>query len=162
MTDLGLLIDNADVAATGGAVSHGAAVAIGTHAALRLSVLALDAPVELVETWRRLCTSLGIVTTSPLPWSELEPFLKMDKKRDQHGIGWVLLQDVGQSVTGVRLPIEAAERMWTEHVYVPGDATFAETASSVHPRVLVLFGVNLIGGLIHRAVAKKNQPPEEE
>ncbi|MCB0879132.1 MAG: iron-containing alcohol dehydrogenase [Thermoleophilia bacterium] len=145
--NLGHTLAHTIEAATGGAVSHGAAVAIGTHVALRLSELVLDAPHGLVETWNELCTQFGIVTRSPLAWEQLEPFLKLDKKRDRHGIGWVLLDDVGAPVTGVRLPVEAAQRVWNEHVHVPRpESTLplaAEVASSRHPRVLVLFGVNL-------------------
>lgn len=144
--NLGHTLAHAIEAATGGAVSHGAAVAIGTHAALRLSELVLDAPHELVDTWHELCMQLGIVTTSPLDWEELEPFLKLDKKHDAHGLGWVLLQDVGEPVTGVRLPVEAAQRMWDVHVHVEGEhgsSDVVESASPRHPRVLVLFGVNL-------------------
>lgn len=144
--NLGHTLAHAIEAATGGAVSHGAAVAIGTHVALRLSELVLDAPADLVTTWNELCMQMGIVTSSPLAWEQLEPFLKLDKKRDRHGLGWVLLQQFGQPVTGVRLPIEAAQRVWETHVRVERPAsTFggAETATTLHPRVLVLFGVNL-------------------
>jgi 3-dehydroquinate synthetase/3-dehydroquinate dehydratase/shikimate kinase len=145
--NLGHTLAHAVEAATGGAVSHGAAVAIGTHAALRLSELVLDAPGELVETWQQLCMQLGIVTTSPLAWEELEPFLKLDKKRDSAGLGWTLLEGIGAPVTGARLPIAAARRMWEEHVYVGSGETggngLVESASLRHPRVLVLFGVNL-------------------
>ena len=132
-------------AATGGAVTHGAAVAIGTHAALRLGELVLDAPSDLVETWRELCMRRGVVTTSPLQWDALEPFLSLDKKRDAQGLGWVLLGDLGDPVTGVRIPIAAVRRVWDEHVRVGDDVEegFAESASPRHPRVLVLFGVNL-------------------
>jgi 3-dehydroquinate synthase/shikimate kinase/3-dehydroquinate synthase len=144
--NLGHTLAHAIEAATGGAVSHGAAVAIGTHAALRLSELVLDAPGELVETWHDLCMPLGIVTTSPLAWEELEPYLKLDKKNDRHGLGWVLLEDIGAPVTGVRIPVEAARRIWEEHVRVGGSehaADIVESASPRHPRVLVLFGINL-------------------
>lgn len=145
--NLGHTLAHAIEAATGGAVSHGAAVAIGTNAALRLSALVLDAPAELVETWQSLCMRMGIVTTSPLAWEELEPFLKLDKKNDRHGIGWVLLEGVGAPVTGSRLPVEAARRVWEEHVHVGNDreaeSGFVTAASMRHPRVLVLFGVNL-------------------
>lgn len=144
--NFGHTLGHAIEAATGGAVSHGAAVAIGTCAALHLGELVLDAPHELVERWSDLCMRLGIVTSSPLAWEELEPFLKLDKKRDQHGLGWVLLEQVGSPVTGVRLPVEAARRVWEEHVYVAGgdlEPSIAESASLRHPRVLVLFGVNL-------------------
>ncbi len=145
--NLGHTLAHAVEAATGGAVSHGAAVAIGTNAALRLSELVLDASGELVETWQSLCMQMGIVTTSPLAWEELEPFLALDKKHDRHGIGWVLLEEVGSPVTGARLPIAAARRVWEEHVHVGdsdsnGNGT-VEAASTLHPRVLVLFGVNL-------------------
>lgn len=145
--NLGHTLAHAIEAATGGAVSHGAAVAIGTHAALRLSQLVLDAPPELVDTWHELCTQMGIVTTSPLAWDELEPFLRLDKKQDAQGLGWVLLEDIGEPVTGVHLPIQAAQRVWDEHVHVDsgeaGGGDVVETASPRHPRVLVLFGVNL-------------------
>jgi shikimate kinase/3-dehydroquinate synthase len=150
--NLGHTLAHAVEAATGGAVSHGAAVAIGTHAALRLGTLVLDASEELVDTWRELCMQLGIVTSSPLPWEALEPFLALDKKRDSAGIGWVLLEDVGVPVTGVRLPVKAARRVWEEHVRVDNghgrdgvdaDVGVVESASPMHPRVLVLFGVNL-------------------
>ena len=152
--NLGHTLAHAIEAATGGAVSHGAAVAIGTNAALRLSELVLDAPSELVETWQSLCMRMGIVTTSPLAWEELEPFLKLDKKHDRHGIGWVLLEEVGSPVTGSRLPVAAARRVWDEHVHVgngqPGHGAgetsttgVVVSASMRHPRVLVLFGVNL-------------------
>ena len=144
--NLGHTLAHAIEAATGGAVSHGAAVAIGTHVALHLSELVVDAPHELVETWNELCMQLGIVTSSPLAWDELEPFLKLDKKRDRHGIGWVLLQDIGRPVTGVRLPVDAARRVWEEHVCVrraEPTMPIAEAASLRHPRVLVLFGINL-------------------
>ncbi len=145
--NLGHTLAHAIEAATGGAVRHGAAVAIGTHAALRLSELVIDASPDLVETWLDLCTRFGIVTSSPLAWEELEPHLQLDKKRDRHGIGWVLLADVGEPVTGVRFPVEAARTVWERHVRVPigeldaGD--LVESASLRHPRVLVLFGVNL-------------------
>jgi shikimate kinase/3-dehydroquinate synthase len=144
--NLGHTLAHAIEAATGGAVSHGAAVAIGTHVALRLSELVLDAPNDLVATWNQLCMQMGIVTSSPLAWEQVEPFLKLDKKRDRHGLGWVLLQGVGRPVTGVRLPVEAAQRVWDEHVRVKrSGSTFegVESASRLHPRVLVLFGVNL-------------------
>ncbi|MCW2923386.1 MAG: 3-dehydroquinate synthase [Thermoleophilia bacterium] len=146
--NLGHTLAHAIEAATGGAVTHGAAVAIGTHAALRLSELVLDAPASSVETWRELCAQLGIVTSSPLSWDELEPFLALDKKRDSRGLGWVLLEGVGEPVTGVRLPVEAARRVWDECIRVgegdrPGEGAPVETASPRHPRVLVLFGVNL-------------------
>ncbi|MCW2928619.1 MAG: 3-dehydroquinate synthase, partial [Thermoleophilia bacterium] len=145
--NLGHTLGHAIEAATGGAVSHGAAVAIGTHAALRLSELVVDAPAELVATWHELCMSLGIVTTSPLTWEALEPFLSLDKKRDRHGIAWVLLAGVGDPITGVRLPLEAARRVWEEHVHMPAPTEHGrgllESASPRHPRVLVLFGVNL-------------------
>ena len=148
--NLGHTLAHAIEAATGGAVSHGAAVAIGTHAALHLSELVLDAPHELVETWQQLYMDMGIVTSSPLAWDELAPFLKLDKKHDRHGLGWVLLEAVGSPVTGVRLPVEAARRMWDEHVQVGerGDGSaggngLVSAASLRHPRVLVLFGVNL-------------------
>ncbi len=144
--NLGHTLAHAIEAATGGAVSHGAAVAIGTNAALRLSELVLDAPSELLETWQQMCMQMGIVTTSPLAWEELEPFLKLDKKHDRHGIGWVLLEQVGAPVTGSRLPVAAARRVWDEHVHVGNgqpDSGAVESASMRHPRVLVLFGVNL-------------------
>jgi shikimate kinase/3-dehydroquinate synthase len=143
--NLGHTLAHAIEAATGGAVSHGAAVAIGTHVALRLSELVVGAPGELVDRWNDLCMRMGIVTTSPLAWEELEPFLQLDKKRDRHGIGWVLVEDVGRPVTGVRLPVAAAQRVWEEHVRVAVDAdgVVTEAASLRHPRVLVLFGVNL-------------------
>jgi 3-dehydroquinate dehydratase len=146
--NLGHTLAHAIEAATGGAVSHGAAVAIGTHGALRISELVLDTPSDLVETWHELCMRLGIVTTSPLDWDELEPFLLLDKKRDTDGIAWTLLERVGVPVTGVRLPVEAARRVWDEHLHVDGGdhaagAGVVEAASPRHPRVLVLFGVNL-------------------
>lgn len=143
--NLGHTLAHAIEAATGGAVSHGAAVAIGTHAALRLSALAIDAPEELADSWCELCMRLGIVTRSPLAWEELEPYLALDKKRDTAGINWVLLADVGEPVTSARLPTEAARRVWEEHVHVArdGDDALVEVASLRHPRVLVLFGINL-------------------
>jgi len=145
--NLGHTLGHAIEAATGGAVSHGSAVAIGVHAALRLSELALDASPELAVRWRDLCTSMGIVTTSPLAWSELEPFFALDKKRDEHGIAWVLLGDVGDPITEQRLPLAAAQRVWEDHVHVAHECAVGEmlvaSASPRHPRVLVLFGANL-------------------
>ncbi|MCW2955146.1 MAG: 3-dehydroquinate synthase [Thermoleophilia bacterium] len=143
--NLGHTLGHAIEAATGGAVSHGAAVAIGTHVALRLSELVLDAPPGVAQTWHELCMRMGIVTTSPLEWSQLEPYLMMDKKRDSDGLGWVLLADIGAPVTGVRLPIDAASRVWDEFIRVGGERVGAgvESASPRVPRVLVLFGANL-------------------
>ena len=146
--NLGHTLAHAIEAATGGAVSHGAAVAIGTHVALRLSELVVDAPDGTADAWNDLCMRMGIVTRSPLAWEELEPFLALDKKRDATGINWVLLERPGAPVTGARLPIEAARRVWEDHVHVQHDPDHAgrpmlELASHRHPRVLVLFGVNL-------------------
>ncbi|MCW2949630.1 MAG: aroB, partial [Thermoleophilia bacterium] len=147
--NLGHTLGHTIEAATGGAVSHGAAVAIGVHAALRLSELVLDAPSQLADEWRSLCMSMGVVVSSTLAWEQLEPFLALDKKRDEGGINWVLVAGIGQPVTEVRLPVEAARRVWEEHIHVaPSDAVGDESrpieaASLRHPRVLVLFGVNL-------------------
>jgi 3-dehydroquinate dehydratase-2 len=60
----------------------------------------------------------------------------------------VLLQEVGVPVTGARIPVEAARRVWDDHVRVARDereeqVDLVETASPRHPRVLVLFGINL-------------------
>ncbi|MCW2974048.1 MAG: 3-dehydroquinate synthase, partial [Thermoleophilia bacterium] len=150
--NLGHTLAHTIEAATGGAVSHGAAVAIGVNAALRLSELVLDAPHELADEWQQLCMQMGVVVSSTLQWEELEPFLSLDKKRDEGGINWVLLAGVGRPVTEVRLPLEAARRVWEEHIQVTpnGDGPRPiESASPRHPRVLVLFGVNL-GELGHR------------
>ncbi|MCW2961026.1 MAG: 3-dehydroquinate synthase [Thermoleophilia bacterium] len=151
--NLGHTIGHAIEAATGGAVSHGAAVAIGMHAALRLSELVLDSPTGIANTWHDLCMRMGIVTTSPLEWEQLAPFLALDKKRDSGGLGWVLLAAIGAPVTGARIPEDAVERVWNEYVRVErntgseldasGRGIRVESASPRHPRVLVLFGVNL-------------------
>lgn len=151
--NLGHTVGHAIEAATGGAVSHGAAVAIGLHLALHLSRLVLDADDGLVERWNLLCTALDISVTSPLSWDAIEPFLTHDKKRDEHGIGWVLMADVGDPVTGVRIPLAAARRVWDQHVRredstvsMPGvDSPKRRVVPSSHrqPRVLVLFGANL-------------------
>ena len=150
--NLGHTLAHGIEAATGGAVSHGAAVAIGTHAALRLSAFLFDQDDELVDRWLDMCTAMGIVTTSPLPWQLVEPYLALDKKRDEHGIGWVLLERVGAPVTSARIPLELVQRAWDEHVFVDHHASTEvalESASPRYPRVLVLFGVNL-GQLGHR------------
>jgi 3-dehydroquinate synthetase/3-dehydroquinate dehydratase/shikimate kinase len=146
--NLGHTLAHGIEAATGGAVSHGAAVAIGTHAALRLSAFLFEQDEQLVERWLDLCMSMGVVTTSPLSWSVVEPYLALDKKRDDQGIGWVLVEGVGAPVTNARIPLELVQRTWEEHVHVDhhhGSAGRAliEAASVRHPRVLVLFGVNL-------------------
>lgn len=150
--NLGHTLAHGIEAATGGAVSHGAAVAIGTHAALRLSAFLFDHDDQLVERWLDMCTAMGIVTTSPLPWELVEPYLALDKKRDELGIAWVLLERVGAPVTGARIPLELVRRTWNEHVHVDHHAESQrplESASPRYPRVLVLFGVNL-GQLGHR------------
>ncbi|MBC7462576.1 MAG: bifunctional shikimate kinase/3-dehydroquinate synthase, partial [Thermoleophilia bacterium] len=121
-------------AATGGAVSHGAAVAIGVHAALRLSELVLDAPAALADEWQQLCMRMGVVVSSTLQWEELEPFLALDKKRDEGGINWVLLAGVGQPVTEVRLPLEAARRVWEDHIQVTPNDDGPRPIESASPR----------------------------
>lgn len=148
--NLGHTLAHAIESATGGAVSHGAAVAIGINVALRVSGLVLDAPESLVQEWSDLCMSMGIVTRSPISWIELVPHLALDKKRDRHGLAWVLLADLGRPVSGVRVPIEAVERIWDEQVCAltgqPSEiasSDLPEIASARRPRILVLFGVNL-------------------
>lgn len=149
--NLGHTLAHAIESATGGAVSHGAAVAIGVHAALHLSALVLQAPSSLVDVWCELCTKMGVVTTSPLNFADLEPYLRLDKKRDDQGIAWVLLANVGEPVTEVRIPTEAVRRVWNDHVRVPAPLPAKGDRSAVTgnsrdletKRILVLFGANL-------------------
>lgn len=145
--NLGHTLAHALEAATAGAVSHGAAVAVGLHAAAHLSVEVVGAPASLPGDVTDTLGRVGLPTTSNVPWTRIEPLLVHDKKRTASGIGWVLLRGVGDPVTDVPVDIAVVERVWNEHVFRPG----AEAVR--HPneqrRVLVLFGANL-GELGHR------------
>lgn len=140
--NLGHTLGHAIEAASGGAIGHGAAVAIGVHAALRLSVVVLDSDPQLVADYRELCDAAGIEVTSPLAWSDIEPFLMHDKKRTDEGIGWVLLEAAGSPVTEVPIELAVVQTVWEQAIQQAGNAARA-VGRPRPPRVLVLFGVNL-------------------
>ena len=140
--NLGHTLGHAIEAATAGAVTHGRAVAIGIHAALQLSVARLEADSGLIDWWAEVCDTLGVDITSSLSWSELEPWLSLDKKRDADGLGWVLLRRVGTPVTGARLDLSLVRDIWDQTI-CERIGNEPDPAQSRARRVLVLFGVNL-------------------
>lgn len=145
--NFGHTLGHAVEAATGGAVAHGAAVALGMHAALRLSELRCSLDPEVTERALGLLESLGVATTTPLAFADLVPHLVHDKKRDSAGLGWVLLDAIGEPVTGVRLDLAMVSEVWDEHVHRESGpevgAKIGSTRAGAHARVLVLFGINL-------------------
>jgi shikimate kinase/3-dehydroquinate synthase len=149
--NLGHTLGHAIEAATAGAVSHGRAVAIGIHAALRLSVARFEADADVVEWWLDICSTLGIPVTTHLAWEEIEPWLSHDKKHDGAGIRWVLLRRVGTPVTGVSLQQSLVQQTWDRWIR-EGNTDVGE-AQARRRRILVLFGVNL-GELGHRDPAQ--------
>jgi shikimate kinase/3-dehydroquinate synthase len=141
--NLGHTLGHAIEAATGGAVSHGRAVAVGIAAALELSAREADLPREVVDGWRAACATLDVPVTSPLAWDELVPFLRHDKKQAAGGLGWVLLGGVGQPLTEARMDIELVREVWEQVIFESRSSTPAPATEVGRARVLVLFGVNL-------------------
>lgn len=146
--NLGHTLGHAVEAASSGAVTHGRAVAIGIHAALRMSVARLEADDAIVEWWLDVCGRAGIATTSPFAWSDVQPWLQMDKKRGRDGLRWVLLRRMGTPVTDVLLEESFVQQIWEHHIHRTADSGGDLNAGTPAPaesprRVLVLFGVNL-------------------
>ncbi len=140
--NLGHTLGHALESATSGSISHGRAVAIGIHAALRLSCARLEADADLIEWWQETCDAIGVSTTSNIDWTDLEPWLALDKKHDGSTLNWVLLRRAGTPVTGVSLEPGLVHEVWNEHVRLLEAANGRKHDSAGH-RVLVLFGINL-------------------
>ncbi|RDI96079.1 3-dehydroquinate synthase [Meiothermus sp. QL-1] len=86
--NLGHTLAHALEGATGGALSHGVAVAYGLlYAALLGRALGGDDLVPLVE---RLLHWLKPPPPPTLPWEALLPFLTRDKKKQSHTLHWVV------------------------------------------------------------------------
>ena len=91
----GHTIGHAVEAATG--ITHGEAVAIGMAGAASLSeeITGFSGAGEQ----RKLISSLGLpVVAPPVPLAKVESLMKMDKKRDDVGLRFVVLEEVGKPV----------------------------------------------------------------
>jgi 3-dehydroquinate synthase len=104
--NLGHTIGHAIEAATSFArFSHGEAVALGLHAALRLSVAlcGLDGAEE--QAGHRLLDDLGLpARLAGVDPATVRALTDRDKKAGDDGVGYVLLAAVGEPRVGVRVP----------------------------------------------------------
>lgn len=104
--NFGHTIGHAIEAATGfQRFSHGEAVGLGLHAALRLSGELCRLPASDEEEAHGLLDSLGLPTRLTGPHAqEVCDMIVRDKKAGQQGVGYVLLRRTGFPVLGVRVP----------------------------------------------------------
>jgi 3-dehydroquinate synthase len=85
--------------------SHGEAVALGLHGALRLSAELMGLPEADETAGHALLDGLGLPTRlSGLPAAEVCELIARDKKAGPEGVGYVLLRRPGEPVLGVRVP----------------------------------------------------------
>ncbi|PTX97909.1 3-dehydroquinate synthase [Opitutus sp. ER46] len=99
-----------------GTYLHGEAVAIGLNGAARLSqklgyMTAADA--ERVEAVVR-AHALPVRLQRPLPYSALLPAMKRDKKVRSGGLRFVVLKEIGDSVTAENVPAHLVEACFRE------------------------------------------------
>jgi shikimate kinase/3-dehydroquinate synthase len=98
--NLGHTFGHALEAASGGAVSHGHAVALGLLAALRLSVRHLELDPDVVTTAEGVLRAQPVAVDREAAWRAL----RRDKKNERGEIRLVLLQEPGTPVARVVLP----------------------------------------------------------
>lgn len=95
-------------------LKHGEAVALGMVAALDFSVQLTGLSVSAAEEGRDLIGSLGLpVRLPPLSKKEVLRALKMDKKKQQERLVFVLLKKLGEAVVYPDVPLEMIES-WLE------------------------------------------------
>ncbi len=97
-----------------GHLPHGVAVLHGILAALPLSERICGLPAVVADRIRRLIHRLPIDWSQPLPgFNQLKTYMERDKKVRQRRIQWVLLQDIGQPVTDIEIPIDQVQAAYT-------------------------------------------------
>jgi 3-dehydroquinate synthase len=107
--NLGHTLGHALEAASGYAVSHGQAVALGLRGELALSRRLLHLPEAQEEKAQAFLDSLGLPRKAsfPLDRKAIVACLKMDKKRESGQVRFILLKNIGQPFLAAGIP-EAA------------------------------------------------------
>lgn len=113
--NFGHTIGHAVEAATGFALTHGEAVAVGMHGAARLSsLLGLCGP-ETVAAVTALLTRFGLPIAAPgCRAADLLAYLARDKKSLDGAVNWVLLGDIGRVVVRNDVPEAAVRQVLAE------------------------------------------------
>ena len=104
--NLGHTVGHAVEAASGFAIAHGEAVAIGTVAAARLAVRLKHAPAELATALTQALQQLGLPTEIPaeMEAETLYAYLLRDKKKAVGKVRFALPFAVGDVKTGIIIP----------------------------------------------------------
>jgi 3-dehydroquinate synthase len=90
-----------------GKILHGEAVAVGMVAAARLSARLTGLPAADVARLEKLLVQLELPVRAPgLAWADLRAAMKLDKKAEGGVPRFVLLKQLGESVTGCTVPEE--------------------------------------------------------
>ena len=88
-------------------LSHGEAVGLGLHGALRLSTLLAGLSEDDERAGHDLLDALGLpARLSGVPAEEVCELISRDKKSGPDGVGYVLLRRPGSPLLGVRVPPE--------------------------------------------------------
>ncbi len=93
-----------------GRILHGEAVAVGMVAAVRLSARLTGLPEADVARLEKLLVALGLPVRAPgLAWTDLRAAMKLDKKSEAGVPRFVLLKQLGESLSGCAVPEDVLE-----------------------------------------------------
>ncbi|MCX7009532.1 MAG: 3-dehydroquinate synthase [Kiritimatiellaeota bacterium] len=95
-----------------GKILHGEAVAVGMVAAARLSARLTGLPAADVARLEKLLAQLALPVRAPgLAWADLKSAMKLDKKSQGGVPRFVLLKQLGESITGCAVPEHILEEV---------------------------------------------------
>ena len=96
-----------------GTLLHGEAVAVGMIYAAELSVRCAGLPAADAARLRAVLLALGLPVRHPGPaWPDVRRAMAADKKTEDARLRWVLLQRIGEAVTGVEVPEALLKEAW--------------------------------------------------
>ncbi|MDZ7707452.1 MAG: 3-dehydroquinate synthase [Trueperaceae bacterium] len=135
--NLGHTVAHALEAVTEHALAHGEAVAWGLLYAAHLSRLDADARGRTGTDWtdrvRRLIETVRPAPPPELAWSELEPYLGLDKKNRAGRRRWILADAPGEARMASDVPPERELAAWTAFMHDVSALRPASTLGAVLP-----------------------------